>query len=85
MRRGLIGPPAERPQFEPSTRRVVFSNGGIVHLFSAEEPDRLRGPNLSGLWIDELTSMPNGGADVWDMAQMALRIPGPLGTRRVLW
>ena len=23
--------------------------------------------------------MPNGGADVWDMAQMALRIPGPLG------
>jgi predicted phage terminase large subunit-like protein len=50
-----------------------------VHLFSAEESDRLRGPNLSGLWIDELTSMPNGGAEVWDMVQMALRIPGPQG------
>jgi predicted phage terminase large subunit-like protein len=74
-----VGPPSDRPQFEPSTRRVVYANGGIVHLFSAEEPDRLRGPNLSGLWIDELTSMPSGGAEVWDMAQMALRIPGPLG------
>jgi predicted phage terminase large subunit-like protein len=74
-----VGPPSDRPQFESSTRRVVYANGGIVHLFSAEEPDRLRGPNLSGLWIDELTSMPSGGAEVWDMAQMALRIPGPLG------
>jgi phage terminase large subunit-like protein len=55
-----VGPPSERPEFEPSTRRVVYSNGGIVHLFSAEEPDRLRRPNLSGLWIDELTSMPSG-------------------------
>jgi phage terminase large subunit-like protein len=30
---------------------VVYPNGGTVHLFSAEEPDRLRGPNLDGLWI----------------------------------
>jgi predicted phage terminase large subunit-like protein len=74
-----VGPPTERPEFEPSTRRIVYANGGIVHLFSAEEPDRLRGPNLDGYWIDELTSMPNGGSEVWDTLQMALRIPGPKG------
>ena len=73
-----VGPPDERPQYEPSTRRVVYPNGGIVRLFSAEEPDRLRGPNLDGNWLDELTSMDNANA-VWDMLQMALRIPGPQG------
>jgi phage terminase large subunit-like protein len=73
-----VGPPDERPQYEPSTRRVVYANGGIVRLFSAEEPDRLRGPNLDGYWLDELTSMDNAAA-VWDMLQMALRVPGPQG------
>src|SRR4051794_38868142 len=50
----------------------------MVHLFSAKEPDRLRGPNLDGLWIDELTSMANA-SECWDVAMMALRIPGPAG------
>ena len=55
----MTSPPWNRPSFEPSTRRVVYPGDGVVHLFSAEEPDRLRGPNLDGLWIDELTSMAN--------------------------
>jgi phage terminase large subunit-like protein len=77
---GLLAvcPPGNKPNFEPSTRRVVWPNGAVARLFSAEEPDRLRGPNFDMLWIDELCSMPNAAA-VWDMAQMALRIPGPLG------
>jgi phage terminase large subunit-like protein len=74
----MTSPPWNRPSFEPSTRRVVYPGGGVVHLFSAEEPDRLRGPNLDGLWIDELTSMSNA-AECWDVAMMALRIPGPMG------
>jgi phage terminase large subunit-like protein len=77
---GLLAvcPPWCRPTYEPSTRRVVWPSGGIVHLFSAEEPDRLRGPNLDAFWADEVTSWANA-ADVWDMLQMALRIPGPQG------
>jgi phage terminase large subunit-like protein len=73
-----VCPPWCRPTYEPSTRRIVWPNGGIVHLFSAEEPDRLRGPNLDSFWADEITSWANP-ADVWDMLQMALRIPGPQG------
>lgn len=73
-----VSPPWFRPQFEPSTRRVVWPNGAVAHLFSSEEPDRLRGPNLDGAWGDELTSWANQ-ADTWDMLQMALRVPGPLG------
>jgi phage terminase large subunit-like protein len=64
-----VCPPWCRPSYEPSTRRIVWPNGGIVHLFSAEEPDRLRGPNLDGFWADELTSWANA-ADVWDMTMM---------------
>lgn len=75
---GILSVSPNPPQFEPSTRRIVYPGGGTIHLFSAEEPDRLRGPNLDGYWIDELTSMANA-SDVWDMLQMALRIPGPHG------
>ena len=77
---GLLNtcPPWCRPSFEPSTRRIVWPSGSTAFLFSAEEPSRLRGPNLSAIWIDELTSMANA-PEVWDVAMMALRIAGPQG------
>ncbi len=71
-------PPWCRPSYEPSTRRIVWPNGAVAHLFSAEEPDRLRGPNLDSCWCDELTSWP-APATMWDMLSMALRLPGPQG------
>lgn len=67
-----------RPSYEPSTRKLVYPNGGIVRTFSAEEPDRLRGPNLDGFWGDEITSWANAEA-TWDNLQMATRIRGPRG------
>ena len=71
-------PPWNRPTYEPSTRRVSWATGEVCYLFSSEEPDRLRGPNLDGFWADEITSWANA-ADTWDMLQMATRIPGPKG------
>jgi phage terminase large subunit-like protein len=73
-----VAPPWCRPNHEPSTRRLVWPNGAIAHLFSAEEPDRLRGPNLDGYWADELAAWqaPEG---LWSNLQMALRLPGPRG------
>ena len=71
-------PPDNRPNYEPSARRIVWPNGATAHLFSAEEPERLRGPNLDGAWFDEIAACQNAAA-VWDMLQFALRIPGPLG------
>lgn len=74
-----IAPPWCRPEYEPSTRRIVWPNGAKVYTFSAEEPDRLRGPNFDAIWADEITSWPDGGLGAWDMIQMALRVPGPRG------
>ena len=46
---GIIAcsPPAQRPKFEPSLRRIVWPNGAQAALFSAAEPESLRGPQHS--------------------------------------
>lgn len=73
-----IAPPWARPTFEPALRRLKWPNGSIAYLFSAEEPDRLRGPNLDGCWVDELAACPQA-SDLWDMLAMAVRVAGPKG------
>tara|TARA_B100000287_G_scaffold268306_1_gene252325 strand:- start:184 stop:1506 length:1323 start_codon:yes stop_codon:yes gene_type:complete len=71
---GLLSvfPNSERPRYEPSKRRVTFSNGAIATAFSADEPDRLRGPNHDLAWCDELAAWRY--PDAWDMLIFGLRI-----------
>jgi phage terminase large subunit-like protein len=59
---GLLSvfPPDERPQWQPSIRRITFANGAIATSYSADEPERLRGPQHDFAWIDEPASMPRG-------------------------
>src|SRR6185369_13972350 len=40
-----IGPPQQRPQYEPTKRRLTWPNGAIATTYSADEPERLRGRN----------------------------------------
>ena len=63
----------ERPRFEPSKRQLTWPNGCVAHVFSAEEPDGLRGPQFDAAWCDELAKWKHAGA-VWDMLQFALRL-----------
>ena len=51
-----VFPPSERPKYEPSKRRVTFHTGAVATAFSADEPDRLRGPNHDLAWCDELAA-----------------------------
>ena len=67
-----IYPPKQRPRYEPSKRRVTFHNGATATAFSADEPDRLRGPNHDLAWADELASWRY--PEAWDMLQLGLRI-----------
>jgi phage terminase large subunit-like protein len=39
-----ISPPWCRPLYKPSKRRLTWPNGAIGTTFSADEPERLRGP-----------------------------------------
>ncbi|WGJ16139.1 terminase family protein [Methylocapsa sp. D3K7] len=63
----------DRPLYEPSKRRVTFKNGSIITLFSAEEPNRLRGPQHNFIWMDELAAMDNA-MDVFNMSMFGLRL-----------
>lgn len=68
-----FGAPLGRPQYEPSKRRLTWENGAIATLFSAEEPERLRGPQYDRLWCDELSAWKYLG-ETWDMAMFGLRL-----------
>ncbi len=68
-----ICPPNQRPSYESSKRQLTWPNGAKSLLFSAEEPDRLRGPQHYKLWIDELMAMANPEA-LWDQSMFGLRM-----------
>ncbi len=70
-------PPDRRPVFEPSLRRLRFPNGALAHLFSAGEPESLRGPEHSHAWCDEIGKWPLSAERAmrcWDNLQMGLRV-----------
>ena len=48
-----ISRPDFMPAYQPSIRRLTWPNGVQATCFSADEPDRLRGPQHSHAWIDE--------------------------------
>jgi phage terminase large subunit-like protein len=68
-----VHPNGHRPCFEPSRNQLVWPNGAIAQLFSAEDPDSLRGPQFGAAWADEIAKWRYGEA-VWDMLQLALRL-----------
>ena len=47
-----------RPEYEPSKCRLTFPNGSIATLYSADKPDRLRGPQRDFAWVDEVRGLP---------------------------
>lgn len=63
----------ERPAFEIGRRRLIWPNGAVAQLFSAEEPESLRGPQFDAAWCDELAKWTNADA-AWDNLQFALRL-----------
>lgn len=62
-----------RPIYEPSKRRVKWANGAIVTAYSADEPERLRGPQHDFGWCDELGAWKYAQM-AWDMFLFGLRL-----------
>lgn len=69
-----VCPPWERPVYFPSKRRLEWPNGCWSLIFTADEPERLRGKQHESLWADELAAWRY--PEAWDQAMMGLRI-GP--------
>ncbi len=55
---GLLNvfPKWERPDYQPSKRRLVFHNGAVAFCYSSQEPDLLRGPQHEVIWGDEFST-----------------------------
>ena len=70
-----VSPSWERPLYEPSKRRLTWPNGAIATCFSADEPERLRGPQHDLAWCDELAAWRY--PEAWDMLMLGLRLGQP--------
>jgi phage terminase large subunit-like protein len=62
-----------RPEYEPSKRRLTWPNGAVAYTYSADEPDRLRGPQFDAAWCDEVAAW-NYANDCWAMLMLGLRL-----------
>jgi phage terminase large subunit-like protein len=66
---------AERPEWIPSRRRIEWPNGAVAQVFSAEDPESLRGPQFSAAWLDEFAKWRHAES-TYDMLQFGLRLGG---------
>ncbi|MDX5358741.1 MAG: terminase family protein [Rhodobacterales bacterium] len=66
-------PPDRRPEWQAGRRRLLWPNGAVAEVYSAHEPDSLRGPQFDAAWVDELAKWKKA-EPTWDMLQFALRL-----------
>ena len=66
-------PDAPKPVFLPSKKRIIFPSGARAILRSADEPNRLRGPQFNKFWADELCAW-QYPQEAWDQIQFGFRV-----------
>lgn len=65
-------PPEIIADYNKSYYELTLVNGSIIRGFSAEEPDRLRGPQCHKAWCDELAAW--GYPETFDQLNFGLRL-----------
>ena len=61
------------PIWSPTNNTLTWENGSKAVFFSAEDPERLRGPQAYSAWTDELCAWRNA-QETWDMMMFGLRL-----------
>ena len=54
------------PVWSPTNNSVTWANGAKAEFFSAEDPERLRGPQFHSAWCDEICAWTRM-QETWDM------------------
>lgn len=86
-------PPDARPDYKKHESKLIWPSGCISLVFTADEPERLRGKQSEKLWADELAAWRY--PEAWDQAMFGLRLgdkpqavvtttPRPVATVRTL-
>jgi phage terminase large subunit-like protein len=63
----------EKMVWQPTRRRLVLANGSEAFVYSAADPEKLRGPEHHLAWCDELAKWRKAGA-AWDNLRLGLRL-----------
>lgn len=71
-----LAPNHWRPQHIMSKSKLVWPDETETLLFTSEEPERLRGPNLDKVWCDELGSWRRLD-ETWTMLMLCMRFGVP--------
>ncbi|AUJ63812.1 ATP-binding protein [Aestuarium zhoushanense] len=66
-------PPDRRPTWIAGRKMLQWPNGAIAQVFSAFDPESLRGPQFDAVWADEVAKWKKG-QETWDMIQFGLRL-----------
>lgn len=66
-------PPDRRPKWIAGRMMLVWPNGAEAQVFSAHDPDALRGFQFDALWADEIAKWKQG-QEAWDMLSLGLRL-----------
>jgi phage terminase large subunit-like protein len=73
-----ISPPSERPEYQPSKRKLTWPNGNTCLCFTSDEPDTLRGPQFHYSVADEFATwrqIPDQvGMTAWANLRLATRL-----------
>lgn len=79
---GVLGicPGSEIEKWNRSEGLFVMKSGAQAKVYSAEEPERLRGPQHHRAWVEELCAAdPTPMGLTWMNLKMGLRLPMPVG------
>ena len=78
---GLISviPPELIADYNKSHSEILLINGSLIKGIPASEPERFRGPQFHGAWLDELAAW-EYLRESWDMIQFGVR----LGTKTMI-
>jgi phage terminase large subunit-like protein len=66
-------PPDRRPEWNATRKMLTWPNGAVAQVFSAHDPESLRGPQFDAAWVDELAKWKKS-QETWDQLQFALRL-----------
>jgi phage terminase large subunit-like protein len=64
---------ADALRWIPTLRRIIWPNGSTATLYSAAEPESLRGPQHHFAWADEIAKW-GYGIDTWDNLMLGMRL-----------
>ncbi len=81
-----VSPPWFYPTFTASKRRLTWPNGAIATIYSAEDPDQLRGPQHDGGFCFTLNNqvLTSSGPLPINQVSTAHQVITPYGPKRVL-